>query len=190
MRVFFTGAYRRPRELNWMIGMTILVCTLLLGFTGYSLVFEQLSYWGATVGANISDTVPVVGPLMKQALLGGEVYNDRTLSRFFILHGAVLPVVLILVLMMHIGLVRLHGVTELTFENEEKAPAKYFNFFPDQFYTELIIGLTLMILLSALATLLPVGMGPGPTARRPTSSSPWFFYTAFRWLKLFSPRPC
>ena len=61
--------------------------------------------------ANISDTVPVVGPLVKQALLGGEVYNDRTLSRFFILHGAVLPVVLILVLMMHIGLVRLHGVT-------------------------------------------------------------------------------
>ncbi len=155
MRVFFTGAYRRPRELNWMIGMTILVCTLLLGFTGYSLVFEQLSYWGATVGANISDTVPVVGPIMKQALLGGEVYNDRTLSRFFILHGAVLPVVLILVLMMHIGLVRLHGVTELTFEGEEKKPAKYFNFFPEHFYTELIIGLTLMILLSALATLLP-----------------------------------
>jgi hypothetical protein len=56
MRVFFTGAYRRPRELNWMVGMTLLVCTLMLGFTGYSLVFEQLSYWGATVGANISDT--------------------------------------------------------------------------------------------------------------------------------------
>ena len=93
MRVFFTGAYRQPRELNWMIGMTLLMCTLLLGFTGYSLVFEQLSYWGATVGANISDSVPVVGPMMKQMLLGGEVYNDRTLSRFFILHGAVLPVV-------------------------------------------------------------------------------------------------
>ena len=160
MRVFFTGAYRRPRELNWMIGMTLLTCTLLLGFTGYSLVFEQLSYWGATVGANISDTVPVVGPLMKQMLLGGEVYNDRTLSRFFILHGAVLPVVLILVLMMHIGLVRLHGVTELKFEGEEEKPARYFNFFPEHFYTELIIGLTLMILLSALATLLPAGMGP------------------------------
>ncbi len=96
------------------------MCTLLLGFTGYSLVFEQLSYWGATVGANISDTVPVVGPLMKQALLGGETYNDRTLSRFFILHAAVLPVLLILVLMMHIGLVRLHGVTEFTFEGEER----------------------------------------------------------------------
>ena len=188
MRVFFTGAYRRPRELNWMIGMTLLACTLLLGFTGYSLVFEQLSYWGATVGANISDTVPVVGPLIKQVMLGGEAYNDRTLSRFFILHAAVLPVTLILVLMMHIALVRLHGVTELEFESEAGRPAKPFNFFPDHFYTELIIGLTLMILLSALATLLPVGMGPraDPLVTPEIIKPEWFFYVAFRWLKLFS----
>jgi quinol-cytochrome oxidoreductase complex cytochrome b subunit len=188
MRVFFTGAYRRPRELNWMVGMTLLVCTLLLGFTGYSLVFEQLSYWGATVAANISDTVPVVGPLMKQALLGGETYNDRTLSRFFILHGAVLPVLLILVLMMHIGLVRLLGVTQLTFEGEGDAPVRHFNFFPSHFYTELIIGLTLMILLSALATLLPVGMGPraDPLVTPDVIKPEWFFYVAFRWLKLFT----
>jgi quinol-cytochrome oxidoreductase complex cytochrome b subunit len=188
MRVFFTASYRRPRELNWMIGMTLLVCTLMLGFTGYSLVFEQLSYWGATVAANISDTVPVVGPLMKQALLGGESYNDRTLSRFFILHGAVLPVLLILVLVMHISLVRLLGVTQLKFEGEESQPARHFNFFPSHFYTELIIGLTLMILLSALATLLPVGMGPraNPLVTPDVIKPEWFFYVAFRWLKLFT----
>ena len=188
MRVFFTGAYRKPRELNWMIGMTLLVCTLLLGFTGYSLVFEQLSFWGATVGAIISDTVPVVGPLIRQAMLGGEAYNDRTLSRFFILHGAVLPVALILVLMMHIGLVRLHGVTELEFEGDAAHPHKPFNFFPDHFYTELIIGLTLMILLSALATLLPMGMGPraDPLVTPEIIKPEWFFYVAFRWLKLFT----
>jgi len=188
MRVFFTGAYRRPRELNWMVGMTLLVCTLMLGFTGYSLVFEQLSYWGATVGANISDTVPVVGPIMKQALLGGDEYNDRTLSRFFILHGAVLPVLLILVLMMHIGLVRLLGVTQFKFESDGDAPVRHFNFFPEHFYTELIIGLTLMILLSALATLLPVGMGPraDPLVTPDVIKPEWFFYVAFRWLKLFS----
>lgn len=188
MRVFFTGSYRRPRELNWMIGMTLLVCTLMLGFTGYSLVFEQLSYWGATVAANISDTVPVVGPLMKQALLGGEIYNDRTLSRFFILHGAVLPVLLILVLVMHISLVRLLGVTQLNFEGEAAQPVRHFNFFPSHFYTELIIGLTLMILLSALATLLPVGMGPraNPLVTPDVIKPEWFFYVAFRWLKLFT----
>jgi quinol-cytochrome oxidoreductase complex cytochrome b subunit len=188
MRVFFTGSYRKPRELNWMIGMSLLVCTLMLGFTGYSLVFEQLSYWGATVGANISDVVPIVGPVMKQALLGGEIYNDRTLSRFFILHGAVLPVLLILLLVMHIGLVRLLGVTELKFAGEEDNPVRHFNFFPEHFYTELIIGLTLMILLSALATLLPVGMGPraDPLTTPEIIKPEWFFYVTFRWLKLFT----
>ena len=125
---------------------------------------------------------------MKQVLLGGESYNDRTLSRFFILHGAVLPVTLILVLMMHIGLVRLHGVTELKFEDEAQGPAAQFNFFPEHFYTELIIGLTLMILLSALATLLPVEMGPraNPLITPEVIKPEWFFYVAFRWLKLFS----
>ncbi len=73
-----------------MIGMALLMCTLLTGFTGYSLVFEQLSYWGATVAANISDAVPVVGGFAKQMLLGGDEYNERTLSRFYILHAAVL----------------------------------------------------------------------------------------------------
>jgi len=126
--------------------------------------------------------------LMKQALLGGDTYNDRTLSRFFILHGAVLPVLLILVLMMHIGLVRLLGVTQLTFEGEGDQPVRHFNFFPSHFYTELIIGLTLMILLSALATLLPVGMGPraNPLVTPDVIKPEWFFYVAFRWLKLFT----
>ena len=116
MRVFFTGAYRKPREINWIVGMFMLLCTLLLGFTGYSLVFEQLSYWGATVGANITDTVPVVGGLLKNLLLAGETYNDRTLARFFILHAAVLPVALIALIAVHIVIVRLQGVTELRFD--------------------------------------------------------------------------
>jgi len=130
------------------------------------------------VGANISDTVPVVGPLMKQVLLGGDTYNDRTLSRFFILHAAVLPVLLIFVLMMHIGLVRLLGVTELKFAGETAAPVKHFNFFPEHFYTELIIGLTLMILLSVLATLVPVEMGPraNPQITPEVIKPEWFFY--------------
>ena len=94
MRVFFTGAYRSPRELNWMIGMCLLLCTLGIGFTGYSLVFEQLSFWGATVGANITDTVPVVGGFMKNMMLAGDTYNQRTLARFYVLHAAVLPATL------------------------------------------------------------------------------------------------
>src|SRR5262245_56936605 len=107
MRVYFTGAYRKPREINWMIGITLLLCTLTVGFTGYCLVYEQLSYWGATVSANIADSVPWAGHFGKRMLLGGEEYNDRTLSRLFILHAAVLPVTMVLLIGIHIVLIRL-----------------------------------------------------------------------------------
>src|SRR5512134_1478462 len=188
MRVYFTGAYRKPREINWMVGMTILLCTLVTGFTGYSLVYEQLSYWGATVGANIADNVPFVGRFTKQMLLGGDFYNDRTLSRFFILHAAVLPVTMLLLVALHITIIRLQGVTEFRFEDEPEGKPGHFNFFPDHFYTELIIGLTLMILLSALAVILPATLGPhaDPLSTPEVIKPEWFFYVAFRWLKLFS----
>lgn len=188
MRIYFTGAYRKPRELNWMVGMCLLVCTLVVGFTGYSLVYEQLSYWGATVGANITDLVPGVGSFLKQMMLGGEAYNERTLSRFYVLHAAVLPTVMILLLFVHVTLIRLQGITELRFGDEKPEEPRFFNFFPDHLCTELILGLVLMILLSALATVLPATMGaPADPNTTPEVIKPeWFFYVTFRWLKLFS----
>lgn len=188
MRVYFTGAYRKPRELNWMIGVCLLLTTLMIGFTGYSLVYEQLSYWGATVGANISDTVPVIGGFMKKMLLAGDEYNTQTLSRFFILHAAVLPVTLILLLVVHIAIIRMQGITEFKFRDEPEGEAKSFNFFPEHLMTEVMIGLSLMILLSALATLFPAVMGPpaDPLVTPDVIKPEWFFYVAFRWLKLFT----
>jgi quinol-cytochrome oxidoreductase complex cytochrome b subunit len=188
MRVYFTGAYRKPRELNWMIGMCLLLCTLVIGFTGYSLVFEQLSYWGATVAANICDTVPVVGGFAKRMLLAGDAYNSETVSRFFILHAAVLPAAMIFLLVIHIGLIRMQGITEFRFEDEPVLPKQHFPFFPDHLCTELIMGLVLMIVLSVLATVLPVTMGPraDPLVTPDVIKPEWFFYATFRWLKLFS----
>lgn len=188
LRVFFTAAYRRPRELNWVIGMCLLMCSLLMGFTGYSLVFEQLSFWGATVAANISDAVPVIGGFAKQMLLGGDNYNERTLSRFYILHAAILPGTMMILIVIHISFIRMHGVTELQFEDESPEKPKHFNFFPDHLLTEILIGLVLMILLSALATVLPAAMGPkADSLTTPEEIKPeWFFYVSFRWLKLFS----
>lgn len=188
MRVYFTGAYRRPRELNWMIGMCLLMCTLLTGFTGYSLVFEQLSYWGATVAANISSAVPVVGGVTKEMLLGGEDYNERTLSRLYILHAAILPVTITLLVIVHIALIRLHGVTEFHFPDDPPDQPRHFNFFPDHMLTELSIGLILMLLLSVFATILPAHLGPkaDPLTTPEVIKPEWFFYVSFRWLKLFS----
>jgi len=188
MRVYFTGAYRRPRELNWMIGMSLLMCTLLTGFTGYSLVFEQLSYWGATVAANISDAVPGIGRLVKEMLLGGSEYNERTLSRFYVLHAAILPVTIVLLVIAHIAQIRMHGVTEFQVPGEDQNKPRHFNFFPDHMLTEMMLGLALMILLCALSTLWPATMGPkaDPLVTPEVIKPEWFFYVSFRWLKLFS----
>lgn len=188
MRVLFTGAFRQPRELNWCVGMLLLLCTLGLGFTGYSLVFEQLSYWGATVGANICDTVPLVGSMLKKLMLGGEVYSVRTLPRLYILHVAVLPATVIGLLVVHITLIRLHGINEQPSEGEPAEETGFFDFFPDHVCTELIIGMLLMVVLSALATVQPAGLGdPADPLTTPEVIKPeWFFYATFRWLKLFS----
>lgn len=188
MRVYFTGAYRKPREINWMVGMLLLISTLMVGFTGYSLVYEQLSFWGATVGANITDSVPLVGGFLKRLMLGGDSYNPNTLSRFFVLHAAILPVTMVLLIIVHISIIRVQGVTEFEFEDEKERQDKTFNFFPDHLYTEVTIGLVLMILLSTLATLFPAHLGaPADPLTTPDVIKPeWFFYVAFRWLKLFS----
>lgn len=188
MRVFFTGAYRRPRELNWVIGMGLLLCTLLAGFTGYSLVYEQLSYWGATVGANLAENVPWIGGTLRQLLLGGDGYGEHTLSRFFVLHGAVLPGAMIVLLAAHVALIRLHGISELRFRSDAGAPRRHFDFFPDHLLTELAIGLVLMVVLCVLASVLPVPLGPraDPLSTPEVIKPEWFFYVAFRWLKLFS----
>lgn len=188
IRVFFTGAYRKPRELNWMVGMCLLIATLMLGFTGYCLVYEQLSYWGAVVGANIAGSVPFLGGFVKQMLLGGDGYNEHTLPRFFILHAAVLPVALTLLIVVHIGIIRLLGVTELRFADEPKDKPRHFSFFPDHLMSELIIGLVLTIVLTTLACIVPATLGAkaDPLTTPEVIKPEWFFYVAFRWLKLFS----
>src|SRR5262252_1342955 len=186
MRVFFTGAYRKPREANWIVGVTLLLITLVLGFTGYSIVYEQLSYWGATVAANITEAVPLIGPGLARTLRGGEQIGAPTLSRFFILHAAILPSVLLLLFSLHVALIRIHGVTEFPLRNEAK-PASY-PFIPEHVLKELGTGLALITVVNCLSVLLPVGIGPpADPINTPEHIKPeWYFYFTFRWLKLSS----
>ncbi|NGX42326.1 MAG: Cytochrome b6 [Chlamydiae bacterium] len=188
IRVFFTGAYRKPRELNWIIGMLLLTCTLMLGFTGYSLVYEQLSYWGVTVSANITESIPIIGPTLKNFMLGGEQYNEYTLSRFFIIHAAILPVAVCLLVAIHIGIARIQGISNLQFKRPTPEDEKPFNLIPDHLYTELIVGLVIMVIITVLATVFPAPLGPkaDPTTTPEVIKPEWFFFTMYRWLKLFS----
>lgn len=101
-RVFYRGAYKAPREFNWVIGVVLLVLTLLLSFTGYLLPWDQLAYWAITVGTAMASYVPLIGDTVKEILLGGSSVGGETLIRFYVLHIAVLPVSLIAVLTVHI----------------------------------------------------------------------------------------
>lgn len=189
MRVFFTGAYRRPRELNWMVGIGILGVTLFFGFTGYSLVYEQLSYWGATVAGNLTEAVPVVGVYLARLLRGGETIGDNTLTRYFILHIGILPAAITALLGAHILLIRLHGVTPFEFSDDERRAQdaqKTYPFFPDHFMTELIIGVGLAFVLTCLAVIFPTGLAEkaDPLTTPPHIKPEWYFFWTFRWLKL------
>ena len=188
MRVFFTGAYRKPRELNWMIGCGILACTLFFGFTGYSLIYEQLSYWGATVAANITQNVPLLGDFLARFMRGGDSVEENTLTRFYIFHIALLPLAITLLLTLHITLIRLIGVTEFEFEADKGKPAKHFPFFPNHFLMETIIGMCLTLLIAFLVVVFPARLGPpaDPFLTPEPIKPEWYFYFTFRWLKLTS----
>src|SRR5690242_17421598 len=109
VRVFYAGAYKKPREFNWVIGVMLLLLTLALSFTGYLLPWDQLSYWAVTVGTNLVHYVPLVGGKLQDLLIGGPQVGQTTLLRFYALHVAVLPILVVLLLTVHIWRLRKDG---------------------------------------------------------------------------------
>ena len=108
-KVFYRGAYRPPREFNWVIGVVLLLMTLLLSYTGYLLPWDQLSYWAVTVGSNIASAVPVMGQEIRFLMLGGHSVNANALLRFYVLHCMVLPLTAIFLIAIHFWRIRKDG---------------------------------------------------------------------------------
>jgi len=117
-RVFFTGSYKKPREFNWVIGVLLLLVTLFLSFTGYLLPWDQLAFWAITVGAAIAGYAPVVGKDMQYLLLGDANVGQEALLRFYVLHVAVLPAVLTLLIAIHFWRIRKDGGLSRPAESE------------------------------------------------------------------------
>jgi menaquinol-cytochrome c reductase cytochrome b subunit len=110
-RTFFFGAYKYPRELNWVIGVVLLILTMVMSFTGYLLPFDQRSYWATVVGVNINGTGPLIGPYLSDFLRGGVEFNATTLSRFYAIHMLVVPGLLIALIGAHLYLVTKLGTS-------------------------------------------------------------------------------
>jgi menaquinol-cytochrome c reductase cytochrome b subunit len=110
-RVFFFGAYKYPRELTWVIGVTLLILTLAMGFTGYLLPFDQRSYWATIVGVNINGTGPFIGPYLSDFLRAGPEFGATTLSRFYAIHMLLIPGLIAALIGAHLYLITKLGIS-------------------------------------------------------------------------------
>jgi quinol-cytochrome oxidoreductase complex cytochrome b subunit len=108
-RVFFTGSYKKPREFNWVLGVFLFLLTLFSSFTGYLLPWDQLAFWAITVGTAIAGYAPVVGEQMRFILLGDTTVGQEALLRFYVLHIAVLPIVMVVLVALHFWRIRKDG---------------------------------------------------------------------------------
>ena len=122
-RVFMTGSYKPPREFNWVVGVTLLVLTLLMSFTGYLLPWDQLAIWAVTVGTNMARATPLIGhqgPFgpelgvtprydMRALLLGGTIVGPPALMRFYVLHCIFIPIIVSILMILHFWRIRKDG---------------------------------------------------------------------------------
>jgi cytochrome b6 len=111
LRVFLTGSYKNPRELNWVAGTLLLLLTLAFGFTGYLLPWDQKALWGSTVGSEILGIIPGIGPWLLGLLRGGADITGLTLTRFYGIHMLVLPVLVVVFLAIHFVIIRRQGIS-------------------------------------------------------------------------------
>lgn len=111
LRTFFFAAYKYPRELTWITGVVLLLCTLGMGFTGYLLPWNQRAYWATTVGTSIAGTVPFIGPFIERVLRGGSDLSAVTLARFFSVHIWFIPATIIALIGVHLYMVIRLGIS-------------------------------------------------------------------------------
>ncbi len=111
IRIYFMGAYKKPRELNWVVGIFLLLTVTTFGFSGYLLPWDQLSFWATNIGTGIAGSIPIVGGYISLLLMGGNDIGAETLTRFFAIHVLILPLAIAILLGMHFLMVRIQGIS-------------------------------------------------------------------------------
>ncbi len=200
VRVFLTGSYKFPREMNWVLGVLLLVLTMAMALTGQLLRWDQDGIWTVAVAALFVDRVPLIGEYLAQFVLAGDTVGGATLSRFFILHVLILPLMLIGVIAVHIYLVLHHGISEPPRAGQPVDPATYrqwykrytyssgYRYWPDSAWREVVAGACVVILVVAIAAVVgPKGPGepPDPTILAADPRPDWYlrWYYALLWVK-------
>lgn len=189
IQVIVSGAYKAPREVNFWLGLALMMLILGSAFTGYLLPWDQRGYMATTVASSIAGSTPGVGSYIQQLLLGGSSLGNHTLTRFFSLHAGLLPLLLIIVITLHAVVGRRHGLLA-----EGADHSKDVRYFPDQFLRDAVACLGVMI----VTVILSVWNGAGPnggahlgppadlTAPFDAARPEWYFLFLFQFLHFFS----
>jgi len=189
-RTYFMGSFKKPREFVWVLGVMLFIVTMIFGFTGYLLPWNQLSYWATTVGTEVVGAVPFIGPDLKQAVIGGSAVGQETLSRFFVVHVALLPWVLAVLVTVHLVYMRVHNLATLDDVDCEKPypPQSGIPFWPVHMAKEACVAMLVFALLFTLASLAPWEIGkPANPLETPEGIKPeWYFLPTYQLLKYFS----
>jgi ubiquinol-cytochrome c reductase cytochrome b subunit len=182
IQVFIYGAYKKPREATWMVGVTLLLITLAFGLTGYLLPWDNRAYWGTVVTTQIASQAPLAGPYLLRLLGSQGAVGNVTFSRFYALHTVLLPPLTIIIIGVHIYLVRKHGVAAAP---GDTAPKR--KFFPEQVFKDTVGVAIAFIVLFCMAVIAKVPLerlaDPTDTAYIPRPE--WYFLFLFQFLKFF-----
>jgi quinol-cytochrome oxidoreductase complex cytochrome b subunit/cytochrome c len=186
IQVFVWGAYKRPRELTWMVGVLLLACILGLAFTGYLLPWDQKAYWATKVGLGIASTTPVIGDGLRTLLQGGPDMGNLTLTRFFTLHGFVLPGLVIVLIVVHLYLFRLHGVTPSWWLTPAQREARREPFWPGQAWKDGVLAFLFLVGLGLWAHYQAAPLEAPADPAKPYEARPeWYFMFLFQLLRYF-----
>ncbi|RLS33015.1 MAG: DUF4405 domain-containing protein [Planctomycetota bacterium] len=198
MQIVIDGAYRAPREVNFWLGLVLMMLVLGMALTGYLLPWDQRGYWSTRVATNLAGLLPLIGPSVQQVVIGGSDYGHLTLTRFFALHAGILPGTLVAMLVLHLTLFRKHG---LCAKQPIRKPDAMF--WPDQVFCDAVACLGVLavvlgvILLPALRAMLegrPIDPGelgaelgaPADPSQPYAAARPeWYFLFLFQFLKVF-----
>ncbi|MBI3049045.1 MAG: cytochrome b N-terminal domain-containing protein [Acidobacteria bacterium] len=183
-RVFIYGAYKRPRQATWVVGVCLFVTLLAFGFTGYLLPWDQKAYWATVVGTKIAGSVPVVGDALLRLIRGGDMVGAPTLTRFYVLHLVILPALVVPLVLVHLWLVRRHGIAPPW--EEVRPVTRWLPFHPFQLVRDVAFSGLLLAILFALT--LKVGVPLEAVADSSATDyiprPEWYFLPLFQLLKL------
>ena len=184
VQVFLYGAYKKPREATWIVGVVLLLVTLAYGLTGYLLPWDNRAYWGTVVTTQIAGQAPVLGPYIQRLMGGGGPVGVVTFARFYGLHVLLLPPATLLLIGIHVFLVRKHGVAPAP--GDELLPKQ--KFYPRQVFkdTVAIFVAFAILFVMALVARVPLEQLADPTDTSYVPRPEWYFLFLFQTLKLFT----